>query len=105
MRNAEMLIEITGDGELKRLLEIEHGFLVDIDYPTKTATVHKISCRFCDPEKDGGMKPSSKKENATGEFWFSNTSKPILKKADELNTKGYTITYCEACKPMDSEEQ
>jgi hypothetical protein len=105
MRNAEMLIEITGDGELKRLLGIEYGFLLNVDYPTRIATVHEISCRFCDPESAGGMKPSSKKENETGELWFSNTSKPILEKAEEFSTKGYTITYCEECKPMESKER
>ena len=104
-RNDEMLIEITGDGELKRLLGIEYGFLLNVDYPTKTARVHKISCRFCDPENAGGMKPSSKKENESGELWFSNTSKPIIKKAEEFNAKGYTTTYCKTCKPMENEEQ
>jgi len=49
-----------------------------------------------------GMKPSSKKENESGELWFSNTSKPIIKKAEEFNAKGYTVTYCKVCKPTAS---
>ena len=100
-----MLIEITGDGELKRLLGIEYGFLLNVDYPTKIVRVHKIGCRFCDPESAVGMKPSSKKENESGEFWFSNTSKQIFEKAEEFTAKGYTSTYCKVCKPMEKEEQ
>ena len=100
-----MLIEITGDGELKRLLGIECGFLLNVDYPTKIARLHNIGCRFCNPNNPGGMRPSSKKENARGEFWFSNNSKPIFEKAEEFKTKSYTIAYCKVCKPMDRKER
>lgn len=104
-RKMEMLIEITRDGELKRLLGIECGFLLNVDYPTKIVRVHKIGCRFCNPENTVGMKPSSKKENATGEFWFSNTSQQIFEKAEEFSTKSYVIAYCKVCKPMKRKEQ
>ena len=99
-----MLIEISGDGELKRLLGIEYGFLLNVDYPTNVVTVHRIDCRFCDPESEVGIKPSSKKINECGEFWFSNIRKQIFSKADEFDAKGYTVNLCKVCNPIEREE-
>ncbi len=65
-----MLIEVTNDQQLRKLLSTS-GFLVNVDYPTKYVTLHMISCRYCDPKSSVGVKPSSKRLNNTGEFWYS----------------------------------
>ena len=65
-----MLIEVTSDQQLEKLLSTS-GFLVNVDYPTKDVTLHMISCRYCDPSSPVGVKPSSKRLNNTGEFWYS----------------------------------
>ena len=95
-----MLIEITGNEELKRLLGIDDGFLLNVDFPTNRLTRHKINCKFCDPESDVGVKPSSKIENKSGEFWFSNNYDQIFSKAEEFNAKGCTVSLCKVCNPQ-----
>ena len=75
-----------------------------MDYPTNIVTVHMIDCRFSDPENDIGAKPSRKKENKTGEFWFSNIRNQILSKAKEFSAKSYNIKLCIICNPVEREE-
>ena len=94
-----MLIEITGDEELKRLLGIDEGFLLNANFSTNLLTIHKIKCKFCNPENDASVKPSSKKENKSGELWFSNKYNQIFSKVKEFNQKRFTISLCKVCNP------
>ena len=100
-----MIIEITGDEELKRLLGIDCGFFLNVDYPTKLVTVHMLNCRLCDPENDEGIKPSRKKGNKSGEFWFSNRQTQIISKVKEFREKGYSINLCTICNSDEIVEQ
>lgn len=94
-----MLIEITSDRQLKKLLSTI-GFLVNVDYPTKDVKLHKIDCKYCNPSSPLGVKPSSKRLNNTGEFWFSDNRGEANSKAGEIaNNKGYNYSLCAICNP------
>ena len=95
-----MLIEITGDTELERLLGIDFGFLLVADYLLNLLEIHKINCKQCNPESNTGLSPSNKKHNNTGEIWFSNKRQKIFLKAREISDrKGCSITLCKICNP------
>ena len=93
------MIEITGDKELKRLIGIDNGFLLSVNFLTKNQIIHRINCKFCDPENDSGIKPSNKIQDKSGEVWFSNKHNQILVKAEEFNIKGHTFSLCKICIP------
>jgi hypothetical protein len=95
-----MLIEITGDAELKRLLGIDSGFLLDADYCSHLVTIHIINCRLCNPVTNAKLSPSKKKENKTGEIWFSDKRNEIMSKASNISEKRKCVTsLCEVCHP------
>jgi hypothetical protein len=95
-----MLIEITSDEELKRLLGIDSGFLLIANYPSKHVTIHKINCKLCNPQTNVSLSQSDKKQIKTAEIWFSNKRQKIFTKAKEITEKkGYSITYCKICNP------
>lgn len=94
-----MLTEITSDEQLEKLLSTM-GFLVNVDYPTKDVKLHKIDCKYCDPSSAVGVKPSSKRLNNTGEFWFSNNRSEANSKAEEIADKrGCDYSLCAICNP------
>ncbi len=94
-----MLIEVASDEQLIALLSTT-GFLVNVDYPTKKVKLHKINCRYCDPQNPFGVKPSNKRLKETGEFWFSDNRNETHSKAEEIASKrGYTYSFCPICKP------
>ena len=85
-----MLIEVTSDQQLEKLLSTS-GFLVNVDYPTKDVKLHMISCKYCDPSSIVGVKPSGKRLNNTGEFWYSDNPFEANSKAKEIAVKrGYS---------------
>ncbi len=92
-----MLIEITGDEELSRLLGIEQGYLLRIDNVKKGVIVHTINCRSCNPECGDNMKPSDYKNSKKGEFWFSNNRDQIFSKIEEFTEQGYFVSLCKMC--------
>jgi hypothetical protein len=93
-----MLIEITGEEELKRLLGIEQGYFLSVDNLKKAVIVHMIDCRCCNPECNDNIKPSIQIMGEKGEFWFSNNRDQIFSKIEEFTTKGYTLSFCKVCK-------
>ena len=94
-----MLTEITSDEQLKKLLSTE-GFLVNVDYPTRDVKLHRIDCKYCDPNNSVGVKPSKKRLNKTGEFWYSNNRDEANSKAEEIACKrGYYYSLCAVCNP------
>lgn len=94
-----MLIEVLEDEQLKTLL-FSDGFLVNVDYPTRDVKLHNIKCKYCNPENSVGAKPSSKKLNNTGEFWYSDNRKEANSKAIEIAAKrGYNYSVCAHCNP------
>ena len=94
-----MLLEVASDEQLMELLSTA-GFLVNVDYPTKKVKLHKINCRYCDPTIAFGGKPSSKRRNETGEFWFADNRNEVHSKAEEITSKrGYNYSFCSVCKP------
>lgn len=93
------MIEIVNDEQLITLLS-SPGFLVNVDYPTRDVKLHRICCKYCDPRRRIGVKPSSKSLNKTGEFWFSAHYKEAVSKATEIaETKGYKYQLCPLCNP------
>lgn len=95
-----MLIEITGDAELKRLLGIDSGFLLDADYSSHLVSIHMINCKLCNPVINAKLSPSKKKENKTGEIWFSDKLQEIMSKASNISEKRKCmISLCEECHP------
>lgn len=94
-----MLTEISNDEKLKKLLPVT-GFLVNVDYPTKDVKLHRIDCKYCDPSSSVGVKPSSKRLNKTGEFWYSDNRDEANSKAEEIaSKKGYSYSLCAICNP------
>ena len=94
-----MLTEITRDEQLKKLLSTT-GCLVNVDYPTKDVKLHRIDCKYCNPSSSVGVKPSSKRLNNTGEFWYSNNRNEANSKAEEVASKrGYNYSLCAICNP------
>jgi len=94
-----LLTEIIGDEQLAKLL-LTKGFLVNVDHPTKDVKLHKISCKFCDPRNPKGVKPSSKTQNKTGEFWYSDNRNEANSKAQQIATKKrYNYSLCANCNP------
>ena len=92
-------MQIISNERLAQLLSTD-GFLVNVDYPTKDVKLHKIDCNYCDPASSVGVKPSSKRINKTGEFWFSDIRKEANLKAREIaELKGYTYRICQVCNP------
>ena len=96
-----MLIEITSDGELERLLGIGQGFLLKVDHHKNLLILHMIYCRYCNPTGEEGVKPSRKID----EFWFSNLRNQIISKIKQFSTKGYTVSLCKVCNPMEIENK
>jgi ribosomal protein L40E len=94
------LIEVLDDEHLKKKLFSNSGFLVNVDYPTKDVKLHRIHCRHCNPENPVAVKPSSKRQNKTGEFWYSDNRQEANSKATEIATKrGYKYAVCAHCNP------
>jgi hypothetical protein len=94
-----LLTEIISDDQLKKLLSTS-GFLVNIDYPTRDAKLHRIDCKYCNPGLSIGVKPSSKILNKTGEFWYSEKRDEADSKAEEIACrKGYKYSLCAVCHP------
>lgn len=94
-----MLTEITSDQQLEKLLSTK-GFLVNVDYPTKDVKLHRIDCMYCDPRGAVGVKPSSKRLNRTGEFWFSDNRNEARSKAEEIaSQRGCSYSLCANCNP------
>lgn len=95
----EMLIEITGDEELKRLLGIDSGFLLVANYPSNLITIHMIKCKLCNPETNASLNSSDKRQKNI-EIWFSNKHQEIISKAEEISEKKRcVISLCEVCNP------
>ena len=95
-----MLIEITGDEELKRLLGIDSGFLIIADYPSNVVTIHTINCKLCDPEANKSLSISAKRQGNKGEMWYSDKRQAIISKANEISEKrNCEISLCNICKP------
>lgn len=92
-----MLIEITGDEELSRLLGIEQGYLLSVENLQRVVIIHTINCRSCNPEFNDNVKPSDYKKRKNGEFWFSNNHDQILSKMEEFTAQGYTVSLCHIC--------
>jgi hypothetical protein len=94
-----LLIEVTSDEQLIALLA-SPGFLLNVDYPTRNVKLHSIRCKYCDPRRKIGVKPSSKSLNKTGEFWYSASYKEAASKAIEIaETRGYKYQICPLCNP------
>jgi hypothetical protein len=94
-----LLIEVVDDEHLKKLIS-NSGFLLNIDYPTKNVKLHKITCVHCNPDNSLAVKPSSKRQNKTGEIWFSDSRQEADSKAIEIIKKrGYQYTMCSRCNP------
>ena len=94
-----MLKEITTNEQLDKLLSAK-GFLVNIDHPTKDVKLHRINCKFCDPKSPVGVKPSSKRQNNTGGFWYSDNRNEADAKAEEVAAgRGYNYSFCGVCNP------
>ena len=96
----EMLIEITGNEEFKRLLGIDSGFLIIADYPSNVLTIHTINCKLCDPEANKSLSISVKRQDNKGEMWYSDKRQTIISKANEISEKrNCEISLCDICKP------
>jgi hypothetical protein len=94
-----MLIQITTDEKLKKLLR-ETGFVLNVDYPTRDAKLHRTYCSHANPDNPTGIQPSRKTLNKTGEFWYSEDREEILQKAEELAGIGkLNVTFCAKCNP------
>ena len=94
-----VLIKILDNKQLKTLLN-KKGYLVNIDYPTKDAKLHEISCRFCNPDDPQGVQPTSKSDTNNGEFWFSDSRNEAVQKAKDIaSEKGYRYSLCGICNP------
>jgi len=93
------LIEVFDDEHLRRLIS-NSGFLLNVDYPTKNVKLHRIACVVCNPNNSIAVKPSSKKQNKTGEFWYSDNRQEAYFKAVEFSKRsGYRYSLCLSCKP------
>jgi hypothetical protein len=93
------LIEVFDDEHLKKLIS-EKGFLLNIDYQIRNVKLHRITCMHCNPDNSVAVKPSSKRQNKTGEIWYSDKRQEANSKAIETSKKrGYRYSFCLKCKP------
>jgi hypothetical protein len=94
-----LLIEVSSNEHLKRLLS-DSGFLLNIDYPTRNVKLHRITCTHSNPDNSVAVKPSSKRQDRTGEIWYSDKRKEANSKAIEVSKKrGFRYSFCHKCKP------
>ena len=94
-----LLIEVFDDAHLRKLVS-DRGFLLNVDYPTRNVKLHRIDCVLCNPDNPVAVRPSSKRKNKTGEFWFSDKRQEVNSKAIEVTEKrGYRYSFCLKCKP------
>jgi hypothetical protein len=94
-----LLIEVSDNAHLRKLI-INGGFLLNVDYPTKNVKLHRTACLVCNPDSCIGVKPSSKREKKTGEFWYSDNRKEADCKAGEFSKKkDYRYSLCLSCSP------
>ena len=99
-----MLVEVNSDEQLITLLGGRPGFLINVYYPTRTVKIHSIRCKYCDPRRKIGVKPSSKRLKKTGEFWYSHNRNEVNSKANEIaETRGYKYHLCTLCNPRDKQ--
>ena len=92
-----MLLQVNSDEELANLRK-KDGYAINVDYPTSEVKLHSSSCRYTDPELPNGMKPSSKKERNTGEFWFSKSLDEAIDKGQNIATQHrYHFSRCPIC--------
>lgn len=93
------MIRVFSDDELRKLLK-ETGYILNIDFPKRIATIHETTCQHADPDAPSGVKPSSKAHRKTGELWYSKHQDELLRKVDESPTiRRYRIIHCAACNP------
>jgi hypothetical protein len=94
-----IMIQVFSDDELRKLLK-ETGYILNIDFPTRTATIHETACQHADPDAPSGVKPSRKVKKKTGEFWYSKSQDELLQKMEESPTvRRYRIIHCAVCNP------
>lgn len=94
-----LLIEVFDDENLKKLIS-NGGFLLNFDYPIKNVKLHRITCRLCNPDNSVAVKPSSKRQNKIGEYWYSDNRQEAISKAIKISKKrGYRYSFCLRCKP------
>jgi hypothetical protein len=94
-----LLIKVTSNEQLVTLLR-SPGFLINVDYATGDVKMHSIHCKYCDPRRRIGVKPSSKSLKKTGEFWYSYNRSEVNSKAIEIaETRGYKYHLCTWCNP------
>ena len=100
IRSVESLLtEIRSDDQLKSFLS-GAGYLLNVDYPTRDMKLHRIECRYCNPSGSVGVKPSRKRLNNTGEFWYSDNRDELDSKAEEIGHKrGFNYFLCKICNP------
>jgi len=94
-----LLVEVNSDEQLVALLG-SPGFLINVGYINRAVKIHSMRCKYCDPRRKIGVKPSSKRLNKTGEFWYSQNRNDVNSKANEIATeRGYNRSLCAVCNP------
>jgi hypothetical protein len=79
-------------------LRRKEGYVVNVDYPTKDVKLHHSDCRYADTKRRDDMKPSSKKERNTGEFWFTESFDEAVDKGQNIATqRRYRFSTCPFC--------
>jgi hypothetical protein len=54
----------------------------------------------CNPDNSVAVKPSSKRQDKTGEIWYSDKREEANSKAIEVSEKrGFRYSFCHKCKP------
>jgi hypothetical protein len=99
-----LLIEVFDDEDLKKLIT-NGGFLLNFDYPIKNVKLHRITCRHCNPDNSVAVKPSSRRQNKSGEFWYSDNRQEAISKAIKISKRrGHRYSLCLRCKPLPNDE-
>ena len=91
-----MLRRICSDEELSAT-RISEGFVINMDYVTKTVVLHRASCPYCDVKRIMGMRPTSKTERGDGEYWFSENEDEATKKCQLLATNSGSLSIHHKC--------
>jgi len=70
------------------------GFVINLDYPTKTVELHKAQCKIYDEQKIVDIDLDRK----TQEMWFSGKYRDACLKAVEIAVeKDYRYSPCSTC--------
>ena len=100
MRRVEP-VKLHTDDELRRYRH-ERGYILNVDSALIVTILHRTSCRYCNPDRNRGIKVETKIENHRGDTYYFSARTQATTIIEQLTREGYRHVDCSFCRPQDT---